>query len=87
MIGAMMSIPPAVEYGTASGKHVMRAPAFEHQRIFNRKHLQPGLTSARMGITARIPGKFVNTKGINPKNPGGLKISGAVESEKFKITN
>lgn len=93
MIGAMMSVPPAVEYGTSSGKHVMRAPAFEDiQRIFN-----PEVFASRfniggdMGITARsiFRKNLMRTKGINSKEPGWFKkISGAAESlgRKFKLT-
>lgn len=93
MIGAMMSIPPAVEYGTASGKHVMRAPAFEDiQRIFNPETFASRFNiGGDMGITARsiFRKNLLNTKGINPKEPGWFKkIGGAVEKlgEKFKIT-
>ncbi len=93
MIGAMMSVPPAVEYGTSSGKHVMRAPAFEDiQRIFNPETFATRFNiGGDMGITARsiFRKNLLRTKGINPKEPNWYKkISGAAESlgHKFKLT-
>jgi len=93
MIGAMMSVPPAVEFGTASGKHVMRAPAFEDiQRIFNPETFASRFNiGGDMGITARsiFRNNLLRTKGINPKDlTWTQKISGAAErlGEKFHLT-
>lgn len=94
MIGAMMSIPPSVEYGTASGKHVMRAPAFEDiQRIFNPESFASRFNiGGDMGITARsiFRNNLMNTKGLNPKEPGFFQkyLGGMAESiaSKMKLT-
>lgn len=93
MIGAMMSIPPAQEYGTASGKHVMRAPAFEDiQRIFNPEVFASRFSiGGTMGKTAReiFRRNLLRTKGISQKEPGWFKkISGAAErlGSKFRLT-
>lgn len=94
MIGAMMSVPPAVEYGTSSGKHVMRAPAFEDiQRIFNPETFATRFNiGGDMGITARsiFRKNLMRTKGINPKDLNwAQKIGGAVDKlgAKFKLTH
>ncbi len=94
MIGAMMSVPPAVEYGTASGKHVMRAPAFEDiQRIFNPETFATRFNiGGDMGITARsiFRKNLMNTKGISPKEQGWFRkyLGGMAESvsHKMKLT-
>lgn len=94
MIGAMMSIPPrSGGYEAASGKDVMRAPAFEDiQRIFNPESFASRFNiGGDMGITARsiFRQNLLKTKGISPKDPSWFKkIGGAVEKlgEKFKLT-
>lgn len=94
MIGAMMSVPPAVEYGTASGKHVMRAPAFEDiQRIFNPETFATRFNiGGDMGITARsiFRNNLMRTKGISPKEKGWFRkyLGGMAESvsHKMKLT-
>lgn len=94
MIGAMMSVPPANEYGTASGKHVMRAPAFEDiQRIFNPETFATRFNiGGDMGITARsiFRKNLLTTKGINPKEVGWFRkyLGGMAESvgQKMKLT-
>lgn len=86
MIGAMMAVPPGVEYGTGSGKHVMRAPAFEDlQRIFN-----PETFATRFGIggdmgkTARsiLRQNLLKTKGLSEKDPSIFEKF----FSKFKLT-
>lgn len=73
MIGAMMAVPPGVEYGTASGKHVMRAPAFEDlQRIFNPETFATRFNiGGDLGKTARaiLRKNLLKTKGILEKDP------------------
>lgn len=93
MIGAMMSVPPAIEYGTASGKHVMRAPAFEDiQRIFNPEVFASRFSiGGKMGVTARniFRRNLFRTKGIHPKDlTWTQKIGGAAErlGKKFHLT-
>ncbi len=93
MIGAMMSIPPSVEYHAVSGKDVMRAPAFEDlQRIFNPETFASRFNiGGEMGITARgvLRRNLLRTKGITDKDPHWYqKIGGALESvgHKFKLT-
>ncbi len=93
MIGAMMSVPPGNEYQTVSGKHVMRAPAFEDiQRIFNPETFATRFNiGGDMGITARsiFRKNLFRTKGIDAKDPNWFKkIGGAVEGvgQKFKLT-
>lgn len=94
MIGAMMSVPPANEYGTSSGKHVMRAPAFEDiQRIFNPETFATRFNiGGDMGITARsiFRKNLLTTKGINPKEVGWFRkyLGGMAESigQKMKLT-
>lgn len=93
MIGAMMSVPPSQEYHTASGKDVMRAPAFEDlQRIFNPETFASRFNiGGEMGVTARglLRKNLLRTKGITEKDPKWYqKIGGALETmgEKFKLT-
>jgi hypothetical protein len=92
MIGAMMSIPPGEEYGTASGKHVMRAPAFEDlQRIFNPETFATRFSiGGDMGKTARsiLRQNLLKSKGISEKDPFWFKkIGGAIEKTKEKLTH
>ena len=94
MVGAMMSIPPrASGFEAASGKDVMRAPAFEDiQRIFNPENFATRFNiGGDMGITARsiFRQNLLRTKGINPKDRAWYqKIGGAVENlgAKLKLT-
>lgn len=94
MVGAMMSIPPrSGGFEAASGKDVMRAPAFEDiQRIFNPETFASRFNiGGDMGITARsiFRQNLLRTKGIDPKDPSWFKkIGGAAEKlgGKFKLT-
>lgn len=86
MIGAMMSTPPGEKYGTGSGKHVMRAPAFEDlQRIFNPETFASRFNmGGEMGKVARgiLRKNLMKTKGILEKDPS---IFGKF-FQKFKLT-
>lgn len=86
MIGAMMAVPPGVEYGTNSGKHVMRAPAFEDlQRIFNPETFATRFgIGGNMGKTARaiLRNNLLKTKGIMEKHPSAMDRF----FKKFKLT-
>lgn len=93
MIGAMMSVPPSIEYHANSGKDVMRAPAFEDlQRIFNPEVFASRFNiGGELGVTARgiLRKNLLRTKGITEKDPAWYKkISGTLEhlGHKFKLT-
>lgn len=93
MIGAMMSVPPSQEYHAASGKDVMRAPAFEDlQRIFNPETFATRFNiGGEMGVTARgiLRKNLLKTKGITPEDPNWYKkIGGNFEKlgHKLKLT-
>jgi len=93
MIGSMMSVPPSQEYHAASGKDVMRAPAFEDlQRIFNPEVFAGRFNiGGEMGVTARgiLRKNLFRTKGITEKDPKWYqKIGGGLESlgHKLKLT-
>ncbi len=90
MIGSMMSIPPSQEYHAASGKDVMRAPAFEDlQRIFNPETFASRFNiGGEMGVTARgiLRQNLLRTKGITMKDPGWFKKTSGWIGEKFKLT-
>ncbi len=70
-ISAFMGIRPALEYG-ATGKDVMRSPAFEeYQRIFNPDLFMYRFTmGAEMGTTARdiLQRNLLKSKGYKPDN-------------------
>lgn len=90
MIGAMMSVPPSIEYHAASGKDVMRAPAFEDlQRIFNPETFASRFNiGGEMGVTARgiLRRNLLRTKGLTMKDPNWFKKMGGAIGEKFHLT-